>query len=44
VEFFDSRVLVQSQNETPPTAKEETAAMAVPQLEEEPEIHHGRSR
>jgi hypothetical protein len=44
VEFFDSRVLVQSRNETPPTAKEETAAMAVPQPEEEPEIRHGRSR
>jgi antirestriction protein ArdC len=44
VEFFDTRVLVQSRNETPPTTKEETAAMAVPQPEEEPEIRHGRSR
>jgi antirestriction protein ArdC len=44
VEFFDSRVLVQSRNETPPTAKEETAAMAVPQPEEEHEIRHGRFR
>jgi hypothetical protein len=44
VEFFDSRVLVQSRNETSPTAKEETAAMAIPQPEEEPEIRHGRSR
>jgi hypothetical protein len=26
MEFFDSRVPVQSRNETPPTAKEETAA------------------